>query len=102
MSDRDAIHELLVTRLVRLNDLAYGAAAGVLLGLAVFVATIWLVLKGGDVVGPHLSLLSQFFIGYSVSVLGAVIGFCYGFVIGLVGGFIAARVYNIVAGLRDG
>ena len=29
-----------------------------------FVAADWLILKGGEPVGPHLALLDQFFIGY--------------------------------------
>ncbi len=46
------------------------------------VATLALVIKGGEDVGTHLGLLSNFFPGYEVSVGGACIGFVYAFVLG--------------------
>ena len=56
-----------------------GAASGL------FVATNWLVLKGGaPVVGPHLALLGQFFIGYRSRSLGSLIGFAWAFACGFV------------------
>jgi len=56
-------------------------AAGVVLvaGLGVFVATNWLLVKGGRPVGPHLALLSQFFLGYRVTFAGSLIGFAWAF-----------------------
>ena len=66
-------------RLMRLNALFTGLAAGILLGTGLFVATNWLVVKGGPVVGPHLRLLGEFFIGYDVSFVGSLIGFAYAF-----------------------
>jgi hypothetical protein len=44
-------------RLMRLNAVFTGVAAGILLGLGLFVSTIWLVLKGGCVVFTQLRLL---------------------------------------------
>jgi hypothetical protein len=89
--------ELLAQAILRLNGWILGTVFGILGGLVVFLATIWLVLKGGPVVGPHLSLLSQFFIGYSVTYTGSVIGAVYGFVCGFVAGWIIAFIYNKVA-----
>jgi hypothetical protein len=70
-------------------------------GLGVFIATNWLVLKGGERVGPHLSLLGQYFIGYRVSFLGSLLGFFYAFVIGYVVGYMVGRVYNWAVDRRD-
>ena len=67
---------------------------GTVLGFCVFAATNFLVLKGGERVGPHLSLLSQFFIGYRVSFVGSLIGALYGFVLGYVLGHLNAWIYN--------
>ncbi len=91
--------ELLRRAVVRLNGNILGVVFGIVLGLMIFVATNWLVFKGGPVVGPHLALLGQFFIGYRVTFLGSLIGLAYGFLCGFVGGWILAWVYNRVVGL---
>ena len=95
------LEEVVLTRLLRLNATIQGVAVGLLLGLAIFIATNWLVLKGGAVVGPHLSLLGQFFIGYRVTFLGSFVGFAYGFVCGFLTGYFLATVYNFVAARRE-
>jgi hypothetical protein len=82
-------NERLVRSSIRVNAKIIGLTLGLLIGLGIFVATNWLVIKGGEPVGPNLSLLSQYFIGYKVSFLGSLIGFAYGFALGtLVGGLI--------------
>jgi hypothetical protein len=98
LKDLDA---LVKVRMVRLNATIQGIAAGTLLGLGLFVATNWLVVKGGPVVGPNLALLGQFFIGYRVSFVGSLIGLAYGFVLGFVVGYVTARLYNWLVGLRQ-
>ena len=70
----------------RLNTIVVGFTTGIMCGALVFVATIWLVIKGGDSVGPHLSLLSQYFPGYSVTGAGSLVGLAWGFVFGAVAG----------------
>lgn len=90
------------TRLLRLNAAVHGVVTGIVAGVTVFIATNWLVLKGGKVVGPHLSLLGQFFIGYRVTFAGSLIGFGYTFLIGFAGGYFTARMYNWLVDLREG
>lgn len=68
--------------LVRVNARAWGIASGLLLGIGIFIATNFLVMKGGDDVGQHLGHLSTVFPGYNVSFGGSVIGFFYMFVVG--------------------
>ncbi len=80
--------------ILRLNARAWGIALGLLLGGGLFVATIVLVIKGGPDVGRHLSLLSVFFPGYRVTVLGSLIGFVYAFVLGYALGRLVGTVYN--------
>lgn len=96
------LEELVTTRLVRVNASMLGIAVGFVAGLALFVATAWLVIKGGETVGPHLGLLGQYFIGYQVTWLGAVVGFLYAFACGWALGFSGAWLYNRVADLRHG
>ena len=80
--------------ILRLSGRAWGIALGLLLGGGLFLATIVLVIKGGPDVGQHLSLLSVFFPGYRVTVLGSLIGFVYAFVLGYALGRLVGTVYN--------
>ena len=83
--------------LLRLNARAWGISAGLLFGVGLFLATIFLVIRGGPNIGQHLSLLRVFFPGYSVTWLGAFIGFIYAFVVGYGLGRIIGSVYNRLA-----
>ena len=83
--------------LMRLNARAWGIAIGLLLGGGLFLATVILVIRGGPMVGQHLSMLSVFFPGYRVTWLGAFIGFIYAFVLGYGLGRIIGSVYNRLA-----
>ena len=67
---------------LRLSAQAWGVSFGFLCGLALFIATIVLVIRGGPNVGQHLSLLSIYMPGYRVTVAGAFLGFIYAFVFG--------------------
>ena len=88
MAATDAVlEEIVLTRLVRLNATAQGLVLGTLAGLAIFVATNWLI-------DPHLALLGQFFVGYQVTFLGRLIGFGYGLVTGFVVGYAVATLYK--------
>lgn len=78
----------------RLNARAWGIAGGLVCGIGLFLATVILVLRGGEVVGPHLGLLSVYFPGYSVTLLGSLIGFVYAFVLGYILGRFVGWVYN--------
>jgi hypothetical protein len=101
MNNDKPLENVVLTRVMRLNANINGLVTGVMLALGIFVATNWLVLKGGDVVGPHLGLLGQFFIGYEVSFAGSLIGFAYGFAAGFLLGYLVARLYNWVADVRE-
>jgi len=92
--------EKLMRSVIRFNGVILGLVVGIMVGLGIFVATNWLVLKGGPNVGEHLQLLSQYFFGYSVSFVGSFIGMIYGFVTGYVLGWFLAFIYNSVLWLR--
>jgi hypothetical protein len=70
-----------------------------MLGLGVFAATNFLVVRGGEVVGPHLELLSIFLPGYRVTFLGSLLGFVYAFVVGYGFGRTVSVIYNRLVGL---
>ena len=79
----------------RLSPTAFGIAGGTVLGTAIALATAVLVIRGGEVVGPHLSLIGNYLPGYTVSWLGAALGLLYGLLIGFVGGFAFATLRNL-------
>ena len=93
--------EKLFSGILRLKAKVLGLVLGILFGLAIFVITNWLVIKGGDEVGAHLQFLSQFFIGYRVSFIGSLIGFMYGFAIGTLSGALLGWIYNKIVDFRN-
>lgn len=83
---------------LRLNARAWGIAFGLLGGIGLFLATMILVVRGGNHPGEHLRLLAVFFPGYRVTAGGALIGFVYGFVTGYGVGRILGWVYTRIGG----
>ena len=105
---KPSYEEKLFGGVLRLNTKLLGLVLGLLFGFVIFIATNWLVIKGGHVtptgdyvVGPHLQLLSQFFIGYRVSFLGSFVGFVYGFALGTLSGSMIGWIYNKFVDLRN-
>lgn len=68
-------------------------------GIGLWIMTVWLIIKGGPHSGEHLQLLSNYFIGYSVTWVGSVLGFFYGALTGGVTGWMVGTIYNKVVNL---
>jgi hypothetical protein len=98
---KQALEQLVLARALHLSATVQGIVIGLVAGLGIFIATNWLVLKGGEVVGPHLALLGQFLPGYHVSFGGSLIGLAYGFAGGFLVGYAVARIYNWGAERRE-
>ena len=80
MGPKEAVSDKAIIRaFARMDKLAFATAVGSVSSLAIFIATLWLIIKNGGVVGPNLQLLAQYFIGYTVTVKGAFIGMGYSF-----------------------
>lgn len=106
--DAQQLEKIVLTRVLRLNEHIYGIVLGLVTGVGIFVLTNWLVLKGGPLtpegevlIGPHLALLGQFFIGYDVSFVGSWIGLFYGLLTGYIVGFLVAKIYNWIVNSRE-
>jgi hypothetical protein len=99
---KKSLEDLIFTRTVRLNAMVQGLVTAVLVGAGLFVATNWLVLKGGEVIGPRLALLNQFFPGYEVSFLGSFVGLAYGALVGFFVGYLVAIIYNWLLRIIEG
>ncbi len=83
----------------RMDKLGFATAIGSVSGLLIFIATLWLTLKGGVTVGPNLQLLGEYFIGYAVTVKGAFIGAGYSFLWGFLFGWLFAYFRNLFIAL---
>ena len=93
------VDELLDDTFPKLDPLALGLSLGIVAGLGLLVATLWLVQGGGDVSGETLTLLAQFFPGYQVTAVGSLIGFGYGFFTGFALGWVYAFLRNAATAL---
>jgi protoporphyrinogen oxidase len=90
----DTVEGILERVFLKLDRVAFGVSLGTVTGLVLFLTTLILVVKGGDVVGPNLRLLSQYFPGYHVTASGSAIGLFYGFLTGFIGGWFFALLRN--------
>lgn len=78
----------------KINPTAFGVAVGVVLGLFVLILTIWPILTDNLVLKPYLTLLKQYFIGYSVTIKGAFIAGGYSALLGFLFGWLSANLRN--------
>ena len=92
-SEEAALDKLLPAVFSRMDKIGLATAVGSVCGLLIFLATIWIVIKGG-VERFYLQLLGQYFLGYTVTVKGALIGMAYGFSWGFLFGWLFAYLRN--------
>lgn len=96
ITEIDAADELIIQSLAKLDSVAMGVSVGILFGLIIFLATNFLIIKGGENVGQNLVLLRQYFFKYEVTPVGSLIGFLYGFFSGFILGWLGATIRNIM------
>jgi protoporphyrinogen oxidase len=87
--------KILSSSLARIDKLAFATASGSVSGLIIFIATIFLIIKGDDVVEPYLQLLNQYFFGYTVTLKGAFVGIAHSFSWGFLFGWLFAYLRNL-------
>ena len=93
--------ELISAAVARLRAGVMAIVFGMVCGMGLFSATVWLLIRGGPNVGLHLSLLRNYFPGYSVSWTGSLLGLVYGTLVGGGLGWSVAWIYNRLAALRE-
>jgi hypothetical protein len=100
MNNREHQMKELNRTVARIQAAVLALVLGLICGLGLFLMTAWLLIKGGEHVGQHLQLLGQYFIGYSVSWKGSVVGFFWGALVGGVIGWAIGNIYNRIVGVR--
>jgi protoporphyrinogen oxidase len=68
------VEDLLREAFARYDAVALGAAVGIVAAIGLLLATVVLLLRGGPVVGPNLSLLGNYLYGFDASWRGAAVG----------------------------
>ncbi len=84
---------------MKFKPIALGLTAGIIWGAAVMFATWWIVIRGSA--GETIGALSNFYLGYSVTWLGGLVGLVWGFIDGFICGAIFACLYNLFAGEKQ-
>jgi protoporphyrinogen oxidase len=82
----------------RYDPVALGTACGVISGIGLFLATVILLLRGGDPPGPTLSLLGNYLIGFEVDWPGALLALPEAGTLGFVIGYTMAGLINRCVG----
>jgi hypothetical protein len=80
---------------MKLNIGAFALAFGIWWGVGLFIATWWLIIAGMEPRAPLF--IEHFYIGYSVTPLGSLLGLLWGFVCGTICGGILAWLYNALS-----
>ena len=93
------IYERLMGPFARIDKLAFATAIGSTFGLLIFIATMLSIVNGEKVVNSDFELLSQYFVGFSVTIRGAFVGAVYCFVWGFLFGWLFAYLRNIFVAL---
>ncbi|BCA55525.1 hypothetical protein W02_26650 [Nitrospira sp. KM1] len=101
MDNADREERELNRAVVRIQAVLLAAGFGLVCGAGLFLMTAWLLIRGGEDVGIHLRLLANYFIGYSVTWTGSLVGFLYGTATGGLIGWALATIYNRVVDMRS-
>ena len=78
-----------------LHKRAFGMACGLALGVSVALATLVFLLRAQPGDGQGMWLLAQYFRGYRVTPVGALVGFAWGAFVGFIGGWFVAFCRNL-------
>ncbi len=76
---------------MKLKPVALGLSLGILWGVGLAALTAWALFRGH---GEILDKLGGYYLGYSVSPAGILIGALWGFADAFIGGFLIAWLYN--------
>jgi len=81
---------------MKLNVKSFALTCGILFGIGFMLATWWLIVW--DTPGDIMKKFASFFIGYTFTYAGGLLGLVWGFVYAFVIGGIFASLYNKLTG----
>jgi hypothetical protein len=87
--------------IARIRTNALAVVCALIGGVGLFAMTVWLLIKGGPHVGKNLQLLSNYYIGYTVTWEGSVVGLFYGAMSGGAIGWAVGTIYNGIVNMRE-
>jgi len=85
---------------LRLHGISLGVAIGAIAALGLFCSTAWLVVRGTADESFHAALFSNYIPGYSVSILGGLLGAVELFALVFLASLLLASVYNRIVEMR--
>jgi hypothetical protein len=88
--------------IMRLHGSSLGLAIGSVAGVGLICSTTWLVVRGTAGESVHAALLANYIPGYSVSILGGILGGLGLFVFVFIACLLLAAVYNRIVEIRHG
>lgn len=83
---------------MKLNIKSFALTCGILFGIVFMLATWWLITW--DSPGDIMTKFASFFIGYTYTYVGGLVGLVWAFVYGSVIGAVFAWLYNRLAGSK--
>ncbi len=98
--NRTDVEREVMRAVARLKAGILGLVFGLIFGVGLFAMTAILLIEKGPNTGYHLRLLGNYFIGYTVTWNGALIGFLWAFATGALIGWSIGFVYNRIVGVR--
>lgn len=97
---QEAEWALIASAVARLRASIMALVFALTCGAGMFLATAWLVIRGGSNVGATLGLLRHYWPGYTVTWPGAFVGMFYAALFGGLLGWLIAFIYNRIVTLR--
>jgi hypothetical protein len=79
---------------MKLNIGAFALAFGIWWSVGLFIATWWLIATGTPTTTEMF--IDRFYVGYSITPLGSLVGLVWAFVCGVICGGILAWLYNVL------
>jgi len=95
-----AADPILNPSILRIHGLSLGLAVGAAMGGALFLSTAWLVIRGTADSSVHAGLLSNYLPGYTVSIVGGLLGGFELLGLVLVACLFLATIYNAIVARR--
>ena len=80
---------------MKINTKAFALAAGIVWGFNWFILTWWMILFDG--ITHEVLLIGRMYRGFTLSPVGSLVAFLWGFVDGFMLGLLCALIYNKLA-----